>query len=244
MTSIQSRKYKESCKTSFSTCNTIYDEDYVVNFDIKFVSTNSVVSYRDGVLVQMEYPDTSMLINPYESQSCQKLVQTFASTEIDSYFEHDCSAVMFINTTNTYNQLRFNSRWKLRRHLYSGGLEPAGYFKVTGHGKGRNRLLEKLGPFLTNLRSIEEYVFAKLVVRGILPTDARLDDRRRGRGEVTVMVVNEGEMDLLANLACSLENAGLSFRNMVVFTASGHLVPQIEALGYYKNSRNNFYNKT
>lgn len=190
---------------------------YTGSFDFTFEPTRELMSFRDGVLGKYSFPDTGTVVNPYggsdteEGVQCTRMVHSHASLQ-DDWFRHDCTALVFAQIGNeSFNGLRFNQAWRLRRRLYNsqGVPEPSGFFKVPGHENGRVRLAEKMGPFLQHLPAIEEYCFKRLKERGILPPEAvppvRGAPRPRGLGDVVVMVVNEGEMDLLANLACSLE---------------------------------------
>lgn len=154
---------------------------------------------------------------------------------------------------NAFNQIRYNANWRLMRRLYapkeSGRMETAGYFKVVGHAKGRLKLRQKMSPLLANLVEIEEYVFEKLWIKGVVNVGSayskgshvktefsaykhRMSLRSgREKDRVVLMVVNEGEMDLFVNFACSCHQSGLSLRRIVVLTSSSHLVPLIDSIG-------------
>ena len=193
--------------------------------------TSDYNGYRDGLLAFQEYPESSVIYNPYRGQhECTNIVQAH-SNEKGDYLEHDCLGVVFAKTDASYNLIRYNSHWHLMRRLYSTTrLEPSGFFKVPGHANGRKRMVDKMAPFFEHLVDIEGYAWEKLRARGLVEGDPggartpRGKPKPRGRGEVVVMVVNEGEMDLLVNFACSCERHNISMRKMVVFTPNGHLV--------------------
>lgn len=203
--------------------------------DLSYYTTQDLLSYREKILGKLEYPEESLVVNPYAGTECVKTVQAQSSLQEDAYLVTDCMAVAFVASQHSYNSIRFNAHWKLKRRLYSGGMEPGGFFKVPGHHNGRARLVKKMGPFVEHILQIEDYVWSKLVERGLASGDKDATDasgrRARNRGDLVVMVVNEGEMDLLANFACSCERFGVSMKNMLVFTPNSHLIPLIEALG-------------
>jgi hypothetical protein len=78
-----------------------------------------------------------------------------------------------------------------------------------------------MGPFITNLPRIEAHFREVLMDKwGKRPGD-----------DVVLMVMNEGEMDLLLNLACSCHVHNITATNMVVVAASPPNLPMIEATG-------------
>ena len=97
-----------------------------------------------------------------------------------------------------------------------------------------------IGPFVEHMSEVESYLLTAFHRRGIL-TQHDIDNYHHNSdpshsphnyGDLVVMVVNEGEIDLLANLACSCERSGIDKLRMVVFTPSAHLLPYVEALGF------------
>jgi hypothetical protein len=104
-------------------------------------------------------------------------------------------------------------------------LQFSGFFSKPGNLKGRKRFAEKLKPLLASLEEVEKEMDELLLERGI----------RRG-DDVVVMVLNEGEMDLFMNFVCSCHLHNISLEKIIVFSASGEIVPLITAtgaLGYY-----------
>lgn len=223
----------ELCPPSTHSCNPPSRD--ASGIDLSYYNTKYLLKYRDKLLGKLEYPEESLIVNPYAGTECIKTVQAQSSLQEDAYLVTDCMVVAFVSSQHSYNSIRFNAHWKLRRRLYSRNMEPGGFFKVPGHHNGRAQLVKKMGPFVEHILQIEDYIWFKLVERGLVSGDKDEKDasghRVRNRGDLVVMVVNEGEMDLLANFACSCERFGVSMKNMLVFTPNAHLIPLIEALG-------------
>lgn len=89
-----------------------------------------------------------------------------------------------------------------------------------GHEKGRSRLIEKMGPFIQHLPLIEAHFADTLRAWGKQPGD-----------DIVLMVMNEGEMDLLLNLACSCSLHNINISNFMVVAASPTILPMIHAVG-------------
>lgn len=51
------------------------------------------------------------------------------------------------------------------------------------------------------------------------------------RKSITIMVANEGVMDLVLNFLCSCQSAGIDTTNMIIFLGSPELAPLIENMG-------------
>lgn len=86
---------------------------------------------------------------------------------------------------------------------------PNGFFTKTGNPKGRRRLREKIGPLFENLEEIEKEILSLLKKKNVLPGS-----------DVVVMVVNDGELDLFLNFACSCHAHQISLNNMIIFAGS------------------------
>jgi len=69
-------------------------------------------------------------------------------------------------------------------------------------------------------RGIAAQLDAKLALHGISKGD-----------DATLMVVNEGEVDLWLNFACSCQQNHISMRNVFVFCGSEEIIPLIESTG-------------
>lgn len=98
-------------------------------------------------------------------------------------------------------------------------LRPGGHFRRVPKVKGFARVLEKLQPFLANLDG-PGGMAAQL--------QAKLDAHHVKAGDdLVVMVVNEGEIDLFLNFACSCRLHGLPLNNMLVFSGSPEVRPPL-----------------
>ena len=93
-----------------------------------------------------------------------------------------------------------------------GKVQPAGYFHRVPKVKGFLRVSDKLGPFLSHLDGAAGIALSlqeKLRSRGV-----------RAGDDLVVMVVNEGEIDLFLNYACSCRLHNISLANNMVFSGS------------------------
>ena len=94
----------------------------------------------------------------------------------------------------------------------------------TGNEAGRDRLADKLAPLLASVTEIESMMSDLLQHMHLLPHTGE---------DVVVMVVNDGELDLFFNFACSLRTYGLShlMKHVMVFAGSEAVVPVLAATG-------------
>lgn len=95
---------------------------------------------------------------------------------------------------------------------HAGKYFPNGFFTKTGNARGRKRLREKIGPLFANLEEIENELREMFAKKNVHPGS-----------DVVVMVVNDGEMDLFLNFACSCHAHNISLNNMIVFAGSGYV---------------------
>lgn len=102
-------------------------------------------------------------------------------------------------------------------------LRPAGHFRRVPKVKGFARVVEKLQPFLRHLDG-SQGMAAQL--------QQKLNSHNVTRGDdLVVMVVNEGEVDLYLNFACSCRLHNISLSNMLVFSGSPEVLGLIESTG-------------
>ena len=87
-------------------------------------------------------------------------------------------------------------------------MRATGFFRKVPKDRGRDRLKQKPGPFLTFFDEISDQLTAKL------------GDNFKTGDDIVIMVVNEGEIDLFLNFACSCKLHGISLRNVLVFAGS------------------------
>ncbi len=100
---------------------------------------------------------------------------------------------------------------------------PIGFFRKIPKERGFQRITDKLGTFVANYEGphgIASQLDAKLKLHGVKAGD-----------DVVIMVVNEGEIDLFMNFACSCQQHKISLSNVIVFAASQEIVPMIESTG-------------
>jgi hypothetical protein len=201
---------------------------------IEFFETFEFEKWRAERLAPM---DMNMVLNTYISDAytgviklgekpCQSINEHLIANEWSS-----CFAVAYIGNTNkTYNIARVDSnidhygvsisrpdpsqidkyseRYALNKHN-EGLLFPTGFFRKVPKENGRARTKDKLGTFLTHFDAIQAQFDAKLAKHGIKAGD-----------DLVVMVVNEGEIDLFLNFACSCKLHDISLNNMMVFAGS------------------------
>ena len=140
-----------------------------------------------------------MLTNAYPESDCQIIADNLVHLNPGV-----CFAI--VRTTSA------NNSYLLQRYHAKNGDKPAraGFFTTPGNNKGRVKFAEKLSPLLSSLPTVENEMRDLLRQRGLGPGS-----------DVVVMVVNEGEMDLFMNFACSCRHYNLTINNIVVFAASG-----------------------
>ena len=159
--------------------------------------------------------------------------------------DYTCMAVVYIKDTDAaYNIVRFDddidfhgvkisnpdpsqidkysaAQQNIKPNTHNQNkLFPTGYFRKVPKDRGRLRTKEKLGPFVSNFADIERQLDARLEAHGIKAGD-----------DATVMVVNEGEIDLFLNFACSCRLHNITLTNVVVFAGSTSVLPLIDATG-------------
>lgn len=106
----------------------------------------------------------------------------------------------------------------------AGKLRPTGFFRRPPSDKDRDSVNTKFKIFLQNFHNesggILEQLRNKLAANNIKAGD-----------DVIVMVVNEGEIDLFMNFACSCHLHDISLNKLMVFAGSIEIVKVIEATG-------------
>lgn len=182
--------------------------------------TRGFVRYKADSLVNVRYPEWSILLQPQNTHKCNVIVNPHASRKR----QYSCLGVVTVNSDSTYNLLRFDKNQvdqEQAPHKDTALLNVTGFFTNVANHNGRRKIGEKLGKLLQGLPSLEDYVLRKLAKRSLYP----------GEADVAVMVVNDGEIDLFANFACSCRAHNISMRNVLVFAGSEEVVPLIESMG-------------
>lgn len=202
--------------------------------NLEFHETFQFEQWRSERLAPM---DMDIMLNTYikdadtavvklGSQPCRSIDEHLLSN-----FPESCFAVAYIGNTNvTYNIARvddnidhyglsisrpdpsqvdkYSERYPLNKH--NEGLRfPTGFFRKVPKENGRLRTKDKLGTFLAYFEDIHVEFEAKLKKHGIKKGD-----------DLVVMVVNEGEIDLFLNFACSCKLHDISMNNIMVFAGS------------------------
>lgn len=201
----------------------------------QFMASNDVT----GVAQLFPKHLDTMVFQPDETP-CQSFKHEFLPSH-----GYTCMAVVYIKDTNAaYNIVRFDDdidfhgikisnpdpsqidKYSAReQHIQlndhnKGKLWPAGYFRKVPKDRGRARTKEKLGPFLNNFDPIVTQLDDKLATHNLKKGD-----------DAVVMVVNEGEIDLFLNFACSCKLHNISLNNVIVFAGSSEILPLIHATG-------------
>jgi hypothetical protein len=114
---------------------------------------------------------------------------------------------------------KYSTKFALNKHN-EGKFWPQGFFRKVPKERGRERTKDKLGTFLKHFDEINADFEAKVASHGI-----------RAGDDLVAMVVNEGELDLFLNFACSCRLHNISMNNVLAFAGSSGIVPFIEATG-------------
>ncbi len=172
-----------------------------------------------------------MILKRDASETCNKYISDTSGTIIGKF----CFAVVRVEGMNaSYNLLRIarnideagndldqldplsTVKLKLlpiRENDHNKGLKrPTGFFRKPPLQKGRDRLQEKLHPFLQEFDGPEG--ISQLLDRLLIVNEIETGD------DLVVMVLNEGELDLYLNFACSAMFHNISLKNVLVFTGN------------------------
>ncbi len=103
---------------------------------------------------------------------------------------------------------KYSAKFSLNKHNHNH-LFPSGFFRKVPKDRGRERTKDKLGKFLKYFDVINHQFEEKIQSHNIKEGD-----------DLIVMVVNEGELDLYLNFACSCKLHGISLSNIYVFAGS------------------------
>jgi hypothetical protein len=211
---------------------------------VSFQNARSFDTYRNKHMATFDTPldrtlpdDLDVALLHVNSAPCKTYLQAFvAMNTLDN-----CFAVAAVQNTNfTYNVIRFNddvdyygiskeqatpAQYLKFTSVYEtnntfGIVPTAGYFRKIPLEKGFTRQREKLSVFLEHFSAITDDLHRKLSDMGVKKGD-----------DLAVMVVNEGEIDLFFNFACSASLHNISLSQLLVFGASSEIIPLIESTG-------------
>ncbi len=177
-------------------------------------------TYRDDLYTMYVYGKDEKI------KDCVSIDQHYVFTQ-----DKACFAVINLGNTNaSYNIARIDQNIdiygmsisnpdpsqidkysnKFALNIHNEGREhPTGFFRKVPKDRGRERLKQKLGPLLTYFDEIQTQLSAKLDSNNIVRGD-----------DVVIMVVNEGEIDLFLNFACSCRLHDISLKKVLVFAGS------------------------
>lgn len=203
-------------------------------YHVEFQDTMEFESFRAAKLASMTQDillktyagtDTAILHRNKDSE-CQTLDVHMADRHPDV-----CFAIMFSSTVNiAYNLARvdqdidiyglsisnpdpsqvdkYSTKFTLNEHN-ENKVWPQGFFRKVPKERGRERTKDKLGAFLKNFEEINQDFEAKVASHNIKAGD-----------DLVAMVVNEGELDLFLNFACSCRLHNISLNNVLAFAGS------------------------
>lgn len=233
--SMQELQKEEECEVKIvETCTPSVSQATSGQANLEFHETFEFEKWRSERLAPM---DMTLMIATYVTDSDTAVVkldnQPCASIDEHLMVKHpdNCFAVAYIGNTNlSYNIARvdanidhygvsisrpdpsqidkYSERYPLNK--YNEGITfPTGFFRKVPKENGRIRTKDKLGTFLKFFNEIEFQFDEKLNKHSIKKGD-----------DLVVMVVNQGEIDLFLNFACSCKLHDISMNNIMVFAGS------------------------
>lgn len=208
------------------------------------------INFRAGVL-RFYHPMRALtaLVKNKPDEECKELYFQFSNMDkIHDYRDNHCVAIVRAEgIAGAWNAIRFDSELDevglergTKRRLKMRKEEPEKFaFEPNEHNReiegttgfihaipgdpGRQKVYDKLGGFLRNFdgaQGIAAELEMELTSNGVKAGD-----------DLIVMVVNEGEIDLYLNFACSCQQNNVTIRNLLVFAASPEIVTMIESTG-------------
>jgi hypothetical protein len=168
---------------------------------------DSFENYKKDELVHLKSAAaqvTELRLHP--QQPCRSFVHTLTENK-----PFTCLAVVTSNSNpGSLNLIRFNKDQKKTGRVYNKlHPMPAGIFRNVANKKGRASQRAYTQPFLEHADEVQGELAAMMRRRGLGPGS-----------DVTLMVTNDGEIDLFLNYACSCRAHNISLHNAIVFTGS------------------------
>lgn len=163
--------------------------------------------FKGNELAHLKSPAPVSIISRPNDQ-CSQYAEVPSSTKLSV---KSCVGIAWSSTIQQSQYLqRFNSDTKKTgRVLDVTTPKTSGIFRNVAKKRGRMALSEKLYPLFNHLDPIEKFWSKLLAARGIFPGH-----------DIVLMVVNDGEIDLFLNFACSCRHHGISLHNVMVICAS------------------------
>jgi len=242
----------ECTNKQINECSRYIDENHEIT--MRLIDTDHLETYRSE-MASMNYPgyttilQTNYLSDEKQLDSCEEIRHVYTTKEART-----CFAIYYTNLDNIssinsfqsykYSIMRYDPdineegrdtkdpaavaykapgdtyHFKGNKHNNKEQRRPIGFFRKVPKTKGRNRLHEKLQPFLELFEEINDQLSTKLSFNDIKSGD-----------DLIVMVVNEGEIDLYLNFACSCQQHDISLGNLLVFSGSKEIIDIIESTG-------------
>lgn len=208
--------------------------DYHVEFqdtmEFEKFRAEKLASMTQDILLKTYAGTDTAILHRNKNVPCQTLDVHMSDRHPDT-----CFAIMFSTAINsTYNLARvdqdidiyglsisnpdpsqvdkYSTKFTLNEHN-EGKFWPQGFFRKVPKERGRERTKDKLGAFLKNFDEINTEFEAKIASHGIKEGD-----------DLVAMVVNEGELDLFLNFACSCRLHNISLNNILAFAGSRYLI--------------------
>jgi hypothetical protein len=176
---------------------------------VKPVGSSRFDQFKSPELAVIKSPSQMLItLTPHLSESCLLYTNLISSVKNTP---KSCVAIAWSSSIqHTQYLARFNSdSKKTGRILDPENPKSSGFFRNVAKSRGRVALLDKAGRLFSYLLDVED-VFKKILTsRAIYPGD-----------NIVLMVVNDGEIDLYLNFACSCRAHSISLHNMIVLTAS------------------------
>jgi hypothetical protein len=162
--------------------------------------------YKKDELVHLKSAAKDLFELNFHDQPCTTYVHSLTESK-----PFTCLAVVTTpSNPGSLNMLRFNKDNKKTGRVYNMlRPAPAGIFRNVANKKGRISQRSYTEPFLENIQEVESQILAMMARRGLAPGN-----------DVTLMVTNDGEIDLFLNYACSCRAHNISLNNAIVFTGS------------------------
>lgn len=172
---------------------------------IEKLNGNKFQEHYNQQFADLHFPWNTLLVdNHHSSKNCRKISNIF----VDMNTNLSCLAIVSATTSHSHNLARFRDPTINSFYALTQGLQ-TGFFIRPGNSKGRVRFVEKMDPLIRHLKEITNTISKMLLKRNLLPG-----------ADIVVMVVNDGEMDLFINFACSCLLHDINMNNMLVFAGS------------------------
>ena len=190
------------------------------NYDINNNNNNKFVKGCDSIWthfgpIAKEYCFAAIRIDPNVTWK-----NAFPILRFDQDVEDTGREKAEIATMSAENKIIYTP---IRNEHNIGHFYPCGYFRKVPREAGRLRIAEKLKPFFEHFEGPAGMIAelkTKLSSKGIV-----------AGSDIVLMVVNEGEIDLFMNYACSCYQHNIKMDNVLVIAASKEIVYLIEATG-------------